>query len=77
MKQGLFIFNYIVYNGKNAKEIENELNLACVEEDGELIVDSAGELTVQKGDCFMRVPGWICVIPQIDFKKIFRGDIKG
>ena len=77
MKQGLFKFDYIVYDGTNAQEFEDELNLVCIEEHGELIIDSEREAVLQKGDCLMRVPDWLCVIPQRDFKERFAGDIKG
>lgn len=77
MKQGLFKFDYIVYDGKNASTIAKEFNLNYEEIDDELIIDSVSEETVRKGDCLMRVPGWICIIPRVDFKKLFMGDIKG
>ena len=77
MNKGLFMFRYIIYDGTNASEIAKKFKLSCEDVDGELIIDSENEATAQKGDCLMRVPGWICVIPQVDFKKIFMGDIKG
>lgn len=78
MKQGLFKFDYIVYDGKNASVIAEKFKLNYEEIDDKMIIDSvSSEETVRKGDCLMRVPGWICVIPQRDFKEIFMGDIKG
>ena len=77
MKQGLFKFDYIIYDGKNAPVIAKKFNLNYEEIDDEMIIDPESEVTLQKGDCLMRVPGWICVIPRVDFKKLFMGDIKG
>ena len=76
MNKGLFKFDYMVYNGKNASKIAKEFNLDYEEIGDEMIIDSVSEETVRKGDCLMRVPGWICIIPRADFKKLFIGDIK-
>ena len=77
MNKGLFMFRYIIYDGTNASEIAEEFKLNYEEIDDEMIIDSVSEETVRKGDCLMRVLGWICVIPQRDFKERFMGDIKG
>lgn len=77
MNKGLFMFRYIIYDGKNAPVIAEKFKLNYEEIDDEMIIDSESEVTLQKGDCLMRVPGWICVIPQRDFKERFMGDIKG
>ena len=77
MKQGLFKFDYIIYDGTNAQEIEDELNLVCIEEDGELIIDTVSEVTLQKGDCLMSVSDYVRIMRKDEFKEKFMGDIKG
>ena len=77
MKQGLFKFDYIVYDGTNAKEIENEFNLVCIEEDEELIIDSECEVTLRKGDCLIATKdNYISIMRKNRFKERFMGNVK-
>ena len=77
MNKGLFKFDYMVYDGNNASTIAEEFSLDYEEINDRMIIDSvSGEETVRKGDCLIRVPGWICVISQKDFKEKFMGDIE-
>ena len=76
MNKGLFKFDYIVYDGTNAQEIEDEFNLDCIEEDGELIIDSESEVILEKGDCLIPMSDYIRVMRKDSFKEKFMGDIK-